>query len=59
MNSRRQALALAGALTAIVFAAVAAVAGISHRSASQPASNPTPIVQVAPPAPAASRWMDD
>ena len=31
MNSRRQALALAGALTAtVLIAAVAAVAGISH-----------------------------
>ena len=58
MNSRRQALALAGALTATVFAAVAAVAGISHHQpAPQPAS--TPIVQVAPPAAPAARWADD
>ena len=58
MNSRRQALALAGALTATVFTAVAAVAGISHRPAA-PSSTPTPVVQVAPaPAPASS-WVDD
>lgn len=57
MNSRRQALALAGALTATVFTAVAAVAGISHRPAPQPTS--TPIVQVAPPAAPAASWGND
>jgi hypothetical protein len=60
MNSRRHALALAGALTATVFTAVAAVAGISHRPAAHP--SPAPIVSVAPPAAPASssaEWTDD
>ena len=51
MNTRRQAFMLAGALTATVFTAAAALAGVSHRpkpSAASPA--PTPVVQVAPPA---------
>jgi hypothetical protein len=56
MRTRRQALALAGALTLTVFTAVAAIAGISHRGTSKPA---TPVVatQVAP-ASAPQRWDD-
>jgi hypothetical protein len=56
MKTRRQALMLAGALTATIFTAVAALAGVSHRPSPRPAS--TPIVQVASHAPA-SRWADD
>lgn len=46
MNSRRQAFMLAGALTATVFTAVAAFAGVSRQAA--PPTHPTsaPIVQV-------------
>jgi len=60
MNSRRQAFALAGALTATLFTGFAAVAGIFHGPAPPPAAT-TPIVQVAPsqtPAPPAE-WGDD
>jgi hypothetical protein len=47
MKSRRQALALAGALTLTVFTAVAAVAGLSRGAAPKPAS-PVVAPQVAP-----------
>ena len=61
MNTRRQAFMLAGALTATVFTAAAAFAGIAHRpSGGQPAA--APVVQVAPQAPAPTRpaqWGDD
>lgn len=60
MNTRRQAFVLAGALTATVFTAAAALAGIGHRppAAQQPAS--TPVVQVAPQSPTRpSQWEDD
>jgi hypothetical protein len=58
MNSRRQALALAGALTATVLTAVFAVAGISHHPAGNTAK--TPVVQIAsPPVSPASTWTDD
>jgi hypothetical protein len=60
MNTRRQAFMLAGALTATVFTAVAALAGVSHRptaTASPPAS--TPIVQVAPQQARPTHWEDD
>jgi hypothetical protein len=56
MTTRRQALMLAGALTATVFTAAAASAGVSHKPASRPA--PAPIVQVAPQQ-HASHWADD
>jgi hypothetical protein len=58
MNTRRQAFLLAGALTATVFTAAAALGGIAHRS---PAPQPvlTPVVQAAPPAPARpTQWED-
>jgi hypothetical protein len=56
MNSRRQAFALAAALTLTVFTAVAAIAGISHRGTSKPG---TPVVatQVAPTS-SPQRWDD-
>ncbi len=57
MHTRRQAFALAGALTVTVFTAVAAVAGISHRPTAGPM--PTPTVQVASPSAPASSWVDD
>jgi hypothetical protein len=47
MNSRRQALMLAGALTATVFTAAAAFAGVAHRPAAPPPAA-APVVQVAP-----------
>jgi hypothetical protein len=62
MNTRRQAFMLAGALTATVFTAAAALAGVSHRpaSASKPAATPTPVVQQVAPQPVrASEWGDD
>ncbi|MGE5274528.1 MAG: hypothetical protein ACM3QU_12335 [Verrucomicrobiota bacterium] len=58
MTSRRQALALAGALTVTVFTAVAAVAGFGHRPAT---SSGTPAVApqvVQSPAPVHT-WRDD
>jgi hypothetical protein len=57
-TSRRQAFALAAALTATVFTAFAALAGFAHRPAAAPAPAPAPVVQVAP-APPASTWVDD
>lgn len=60
MNTRRQALLLAGALTATVFTAAAAFAGVSHRPTSQTQPVSTPVVQVASPLPArAHEWGDD
>ena len=58
MNTRRQALMLAGALTATVFTAVAALAGVAHRPSSPAQPAATPVVQVAPPV-RASEWGDD
>jgi hypothetical protein len=58
MNSRRNALALAGILTATVLTGGFAAAGIVHHPA---AARPAPIVQIAP-RPAASptsTWADD
>lgn len=57
MKSRRQALALAGALTLTVFTAAAAVAGMSHGVTSKPAA---PVVATQPAAPSApaQRWDD-
>jgi hypothetical protein len=58
MKSRRQALALAGVLTATVFTGVFAVAGVSHHPAGRTAK--TAVVQMATPsAPRASTWADD
>ncbi len=48
MKTRRQALALAGALTLTVFTAVAAVAGMSRGAAPKPTS-PVVAAQVAQP----------
>jgi poly(3-hydroxybutyrate) depolymerase len=59
MHTRRQAFMLAGALTATVFTAVAAVAGVSHRPAASTPPAPTPIVQVAPQQAPTPRWADD
>lgn len=58
MTSRRQALALAGALTLTVFTAVGAVAGFNHRPT---ASSGTPAVaaQIAPSPAPAHTWRDD
>jgi len=60
MNPRRQAFMLAGALTATVFTAAAAFAGVSHRptTATSPPA-PTPIVQVVKPQAQPTRWADD
>ncbi len=61
MNTRRQAFMLAGALTATVFTAVAALAGVSHRPTATTATPPapTPIVQVAPTQAQPIHWEDD
>lgn len=60
MNTRRQAFMLAGALTATVFTAAAAIAGISHRPASQRQAVSTPVAQVVAQPPAqAHEWGDD
>ena len=48
MNTRRQAFMLAGALTATVFTAAVALAGVSHRPRAASPAAPTPVVQVAP-----------
>ena len=57
MKSRRQALALAGVLTATVFTGVFAVAGVSHHPAT---TAKAPVVQIAtPPASPAPTWADD
>ena len=60
MNSRRQAFALAGALTATVLTTAVAVAGFSHHPTGSNAS--APVVRVVAPAPApapAAHWADD
>ena len=58
MNSRRQALALAGALTATVLTTAFAVAGFSHPPTGSQAA--TPVVQIVAPSPApAAHWSDD
>jgi hypothetical protein len=58
MNSRRKALALAGALTATVLTTAVAVAGFSHHPTASKA--PPPVVRIAAPAPAsAAHWADD
>ena len=61
MHTRRQAFMLAGALTATVFTAVVALAGVSHRPAAPARPAPAPIVQVAPQQQQqpAQRWADD
>jgi len=60
MHTRRQAFMLAGALTATVFTAFAAVAGMSHSPAAATASAaPAPVVQVAPQQAPTPRWADD
>ena len=61
MTSRRQALALAGALTLTVFTAVGAVAGFNHRPAasSPPSGTPAVATQVVPSAAPAQTWKDD
>ncbi len=62
--SRRQALALAGALAATVVTAVVAIGGLSHRTAAHPPAPAPVLVQPAAPAapaPAAAttHWADD
>lgn len=60
MNTRRQAFMLAGALTATVFTAAAALAGVSHRPASTSKPAATPVVQQVAPQPVrTSEWGDD
>ena len=59
MNTRRQAFVLAGALTATVFTAVAAFAGVVHRPTTSASTAPTPVVRVAQPQAPASHWADD
>jgi hypothetical protein len=58
MSTRRNALALAGILTATVFTGAFAAAGIVHHPS---ASTPAPVVQIAsqPAAPPATTWADD
>ena len=58
MNTRRQALLLAGVLTATVFTAVAAFAGVTHRPTAAAPRASTPIVHVAQQAPT-THWADD
>jgi hypothetical protein len=58
MTSRRQALALAGALTLTVFTAVGAVAGLNHRPP-MPAGTPAIATQVAQSPAPAHTWRDD
>jgi hypothetical protein len=57
MNSRRQAFALAAALTLTVFTAVAAIAGISHRGGTSKPGTPVVATQVAPTS-SPQRWDD-
>ena len=60
MNTRRQAFMLAGALTATVFTAVAAFAGVSHRATVNASPQaPIPIVRVAPQQAQRIHWQDD
>jgi hypothetical protein len=58
MNTRRNALALAGILTATVLTGAFAAAGIVHRPA---AATPAPVVQLSsqPAATPATHWADD
>jgi hypothetical protein len=59
MNTRRNAFALAGILTATVVTGAFAAAGIVHRPS---AATPPPVVQVASqsaPSAAATTWADD
>ena len=58
MKTRRQALALAGALTLTVITAVAAVAGMS-RGATPKQAAPAVAAQVASPSPVAYERGDD
>ena len=58
MKSRRQALALAGALTLTVFTAAAAVAGMSSRGTSHPATTVVAAQPAAPVAAAHEGWDD-
>ena len=59
MKSRRQALALAGALTLTVFTAAAAVAGMSSQGTPHPATTPVVAAQPAAPAGAPHEGWDD
>jgi hypothetical protein len=56
MNTRRNALALAGILAATVLTGAFAAVGIVHRPASAP---PAPVVQVAAQPAPATAWADD
>ena len=58
MKTRRQALVLAGILSATALTGAFAAAGITHRSTTH---TPAPIVQLAPARAAspASTWADD
>ena len=58
MTSRRQALALAGALTVTVFTAVVALAGLNHRPAA-PSGTPAVAAQVVQSPAPAHAWSDD
>jgi hypothetical protein len=61
MTSRRQALALAGALTLTVFTAAGAIAGLNHRPAAASPTGTPAAAQIVPtqaPAPAQT-WRDD
>lgn len=58
MNTRRQAFVLAGALTATVLTAAAALAGIAHGPATQQ-PGATPVVQVAPQSPLQPTRLED
>jgi len=59
MKSRRQAFALAGALTLTAFTAVAAVAGMSRGAAPTKPAAPVVATQVAQPSPAVYEGGDD
>ena len=58
MNSRRQALALAGALMLAVLSAVGAIAGMPHRAATPKPATPVVATRIAPPTRATQRWDD-
>ena len=61
MKTRRQAFMLAGALTATVFTAAAAFAGVTQRPGATAApAAPTPVVQVVQQhQQVPNRWEDD
>ena len=59
MHTRRQAFMLAGALTATVFTAAVAFAGVSHSPAAVPRPAPAAIVRAAPQQAPTPRWADD